>query len=185
MRMVASTGGCTRTAVTSCMRGNTEACRPKIRSADPVAPRLDYLTASPVQTVDGQTLLVTICLLTRGTIPRWNPRVVCSAQRAPTSTIIWALSQQMTPTLSCTSQAFMSLQSLIGTAIPSWQSTSESRVAPRRLSTPWTAWSILTHYPARSGAKIKATFRLCRSTSLKRGLRSSSGGPSAGSRSDW
>ena len=170
---------------TSCMPGNTEACRPKIRSADPVAPRLDYLTASPVQAVDGQTLLVTICLLTRGTIPRWNPRVVCSAPRTPTTTNIWGPSQQIKPTLSSTSQTIIRVECLIGTAIPSWQSTSESRVAPRRLSTPWTAWSILTHYRARSGAKVKATFRLCRSTSLKRGPRSSSGGPSAGSRSDW
>jgi hypothetical protein len=38
-------------------------------------------------------------------------------------TIIWAPLQQMTPRLSCTNQAFMSLQTLIGTATPSWQST--------------------------------------------------------------
>ena len=38
---------------------------------------------------------------------------------------------------------------------------------------------------AGAAAKVKATFRLCRSTSLKRVLKSSSGAPSAGSRSDW
>jgi hypothetical protein len=59
-------------------------------------------------------------------------------------------------------------------------------VAPQRLSTPSTEWSIRTHYPARSrsGAKVK-TFRLCRSTSLKRVLKSSSDTPSAESRFDW
>lgn len=94
----------------------------------------------------------------------------CLAQRAPISTIIWALLRQMTPRPSCMDQASMSLQILIGTASPSL--AVDLRVEGRTTATVY-AIDRGPHHPARSrhGAEVKAKFRLCRSTSRKRALK--------------